>query len=203
MNNEYIRKRLGAVKGEVGPVVGLLRKRLITRNVMAEVFKEFGFKIGAEVGVYRGDYSQILLDTIPDLKLYLVDPWFTLTAGEYSHQGKQRRNFMFARQRLVNRNVEYIVKSSQDALVDIPDDSLDFVYIDADHTFDHAMLDLIGWSKKVRKGGIVSGHDYLHHSMSNMVFGVVTAVDAYTRAHGIFDFFITQEFAPSYMWIKS
>jgi predicted O-methyltransferase YrrM len=70
---------------------------------------------------------------------------------------------------------------SMDAVDDIPDNSLDFVFIDANHAFDYVMLDLIYWTKKVRPGGIVSGDDYFHFKKA----GVVEAVDAYTKAHGI------------------
>jgi len=200
MNNEYLRKRFRTTERETPPLIGTLtRRNVITRNVVAEIFNEFGFTIGAEIGVYRGEYSQVLLDKNPNLKLYLVDPWFTVEFGDYSNKEKQRRNFSLTRQNLVGRNVEYIVKSSHDALTNIPDASLDFVYIDGSHYFDDVMFDLIEWTKKVRVGGIVSGHDYFHHHN----FGVVIAVDMYTRAHGINEVFVTQEYAPSYLWVKS
>ncbi len=48
-----------------------------------------------------------------------------------------------------------------DALEDFEDNSLDFVYIDGDHNFKHISEDIYEWTKKVRSGGIVSGHDYL------------------------------------------
>ncbi|NIT59155.1 MAG: hypothetical protein GWN00_23910, partial [Aliifodinibius sp.] len=50
--------------------------------------------------------------------------------------------------------------SEQAAEWEIPDGMLDFVYIDADHRFDHVMQDIILWFKKIRRGGILSGHDY-------------------------------------------
>jgi hypothetical protein len=85
-----------------------------------------------------------------------------------------------------------------DGLADIKDDSLDFVYIDANHTFDYCCPDIIYWSMKVRSGGIVSGHDYFHHIRG----GVVRAVDAYTASHSISPWYVTQEVYPSYFWVK-
>ena len=50
----------------------------------------------------------------------------------------------------------------QDAVKDIEDSSLDFVHIDGDHSYDFVMQDIILWGRKVRIGGIISGHDYLY-----------------------------------------
>jgi hypothetical protein len=73
------------------------------------------------------------------------------------------------------------------------------VYIDANHDFDSVMMDLILWSRKVRSGGIVAGHDYDRSHMK----GVVPAVDAYTKAHGIQEWFITdQKREASFIWMK-
>jgi hypothetical protein len=87
---------------------------------------------------------------------------------------------------------------SQEAAPQIPEESLDFVYIDGDHSFDAVMLDLILWSKKVRKGGLVGGHDYYRFRNA----GVVPAVDCYTREHNIHQWFITDEKLPSFFWVK-
>ena len=47
-----------------------------------------------------------------------------------------------------------------DALDDFEDNSLDFVYIDGNHTLPFIAMDIFGWEQKIRKGGIISGHDY-------------------------------------------
>jgi predicted O-methyltransferase YrrM len=77
--------------------------------------------------------------------------------------------------------VEFLEMMSEDAVKHIPDNSLDFVYIDANHKYDFVMLDILLWSRKVRKGGVVSGHDYFNNPKYNM--GVKPAVDDYVRQH--------------------
>jgi hypothetical protein len=77
-------------------------------------------------------------------------------------------------------------------------DELDFVYIDGNHCFDFVMQDLIEWNKKVRKGGVISGHDYYRFKGA----GVVNAVDAYTVAHQIHEWFLDDQRETSFFWAK-
>jgi len=69
-----------------------------------------------------------------------------------------------------------------DAVGDVADESLDFVFIDADHKYVSVCDDIREWSKKVRIGGIVSGHDYYKTRGENL--GVINAVDEYVAEHG-------------------
>ena len=71
-------------------------------------------------------------------------------------------------------------KFSMDALDDFEDDCLDFVYIDANHGFDYVMSDILGWVKKVKKGGIIAGHDYVRSVKGKEV---KDAVDVYVKCH--------------------
>ena len=79
-----------------------------------------------------------------------------------------------------------------EALNDIPNESLDFVYIDGNHHFKYVAEDICGWSKKVRKGGIISGHDYFYSGATAClnVCHVAYVVDAYTRAYNIKNWYI-------------
>lgn len=127
------------------------------RDVLASIFKDLGYKVGAEIGVERGRFSQQIMQAVPGLKMYGVDHY-----GDYGGRyGKnQEANFAEAQERLKGYDYTFIKKTSADALADIPDGSLDFVYIDGDHEFSHVAFDLVNWYKKVRIGGILSGHDY-------------------------------------------
>ena len=82
-------------------------------------------------------------------------------------------------QRLSNYpSCKIIEQTSMRAACDVPEGGLDFVYIDGDHSFDAVMCDLIEWSKRVRHGGIVSGHDYIEKYR-----GLRRVVDVYTEFH--------------------
>jgi hypothetical protein len=193
MINRYLRKKL-RVRGEVPPFVGYAPTT--RENVLPEVFKELGYKVGAEIGVQRGIFSKLLCESIPGLKLYCVDPWVS-----YRNMPSERGNekcFRIATSDLAPFDTTILRKTSKDALEDVPDGSLDFVYIDGLHDFDNVMFDIIGWGRKVRRGGIVSGHDFFYwHGI-----GVVYAVEAYVRAHNIQQWFITKEFPNSWFFVK-
>lgn len=56
-----------------------------------------------------------------------------------------------------------VVRSiSWDAALHYNDESIDFVFIDAGHDYDSIKKDLISWLPKVKKGGVIAGHDYYH-----------------------------------------
>jgi predicted O-methyltransferase YrrM len=147
------------------------------RLELARYFAELGFKTGAEVGVSWGFYSKMLCENIPGLKLYCIDSW------GYRHVYKGTLEILgpFIR----SGQVTILKKKSMDALADIADESLDFVYIDADHSYDSVKEDINGWARKVRRGGIVSGHDYCEIKRKNWVCGVIQAVNEYVAEHNL------------------
>jgi hypothetical protein len=51
--------------------------------------------------------------------------------------------------------------TSEEAAPKIPDGSLDFAYIDANHAYEYVKRDIELWWPKIRDGGMLAGHDYL------------------------------------------
>lgn len=165
------------------------------RDTLAVLFAKLGYTVGAEIGVKKGLFSKVLLDANPKLRLFCVDTWGIENDG---YAGRHSRNFRHAKALLAGCNVTFIQKTSSDALADFADESLDFVYIDANHTFDYCCPDIIFWSKKVKSGGIVGCHDYFNHLSG----GVVKAVDAYVHCHHIDPWYVTEEVFPTAFWVK-
>lgn len=154
------------------------------RLELAKYFGELGFKLGAEIGVEKGYYSEVLLQNIPGLKLYCIDWW----EGYPGYMDIRRWKTFASIRDIVNKrlapyNCELIKKYSMDAVKDFADESLDFVYIDANHQYGYVRDDIREWSKKIRKGGIISGHDYYHTRAGNC--GVIQAVDEYVRDNNL------------------
>lgn len=167
-----------------------------TRDTLAEVFAELNFKVGAEIGVRQGFFSKVICDANPGLKMHCIDPW-----APYSRtsQARQDRYFGKAQRILSGHDVTFIKKKSMDAIIDFPNRFFDFVYIDGLHDFDSVVMDLIHWVPKVKRGGIVSGHDFKF----NFNDGIIQAVEAYTRSHNINLWYITTEDdPPSFFWVN-
>lgn len=163
-----------------------------SRDELPAFFVEMGFKVGAEIGVYKGEFSEKIAKV--GLKLFSIDPWRNYK-DFYHSQGQKRLDFLYEHTKRVlapYSNVTIIRKSSMEALDDIPDGSLDFVYIDANHEFRYIAEDLAEWTKKVKKGGVVSGHDYFYLKTGTgaQMWHVAYVLKAYINAHGINDFYL-------------
>lgn len=179
-----------------------VRARAFTREDLAKMFAELGFKIGAEVGVAEGKFSLVLCQNIPGLELHCVDLWDSYYRGYadtlVKNKRMQQEALRLAHEKLDPYDAIFHHKASHLAAQEFRDGLLDFVYIDGDHSFDYVMLDLILWSQKVRKGGIVAGHDFYRFRGA----GVVDAVSVYTHCHMINEWFVCDEREVSFFWEK-
>lgn len=189
------------------------------RDDLAGLFNELGFNRGAEIGVERGLYSEVLLKGNPNLELFCVDPWMASAYDQKAaihavdtEQSKYDERYHECVKRLEPYRAIILRKPSLEALDDFEDESLDFVYIDANHDFPNFINDLHGWKKKVKVGGIVSGHDYAHFSYKKHNH-VKRALVPYARSYRMIPLFIigadeykkgtTRDKYRSWMWIKN
>ncbi len=155
---------------------------------------------GAEIGVRTGKFSETICKNGKDIELISVDPYAIPYRDHRSKKIGQRNQDKFfseATNRLSGYNCQIIRKESLEAVKDVPYESLNFVYIDGNHEFDGVMCDIIEWAKRVKPGGIISGHDYYRFKYS----GVVEAVDLYCKMHKI-EFFKTKERSSSFWFYK-
>lgn len=187
------------------------------RDDLPQFFVDMGYETGAEIGVYKGEFTEKFCKA--GLKMYAIDPW--VSYKEYNEKlvdRKNRHDFLYGHtQRVLARypGTTIIRKTSMEAVNDFEDESLDFVYIDGHHGFKFVAEDLWEWSKKVRKGGVVSGHDYvINKKRANdpNVLHIKWVVDAFVQAFRIEDWYILGSHNPvegekrdrwrSWMWIK-
>ena len=170
---------------------------------LPKLLKELDFKIGAEIGVLRGWWSENLFSYIPDLKLYGIDKWKCYpTYRDFKSQKQLDEYHKEAKKKLKKFDCKLIKKWSMDAVKDFDDESLDFVFIDGNHSFEYVTNDIAEWSKKVKKGGIVAGHDF-YRSRSRILIHVKDVVPAWAYAHSIHPWFVLcGNKGKSWMWVK-
>ena len=142
--------------------------------------------VGAEVGVWYGTTAEKLLKARPKLFLYMVDRWCTtelwprgledetyLKHWRWMVEAEQRTQFAGFRRDIMHMD-------SAAAAAKIEGASLDFVFVDADHSYEAVRADIQIWWPKIKPGGLLSGHDYDHPYFP----GVRQAVDEAVAEHG-------------------
>jgi hypothetical protein len=121
----------------------------------------------AEIGVWKGDFAQVILDVLQPEKLFLIDPW---KAQEYDgawynrsqdEMDEIRADVMkrFALE-IVRNKVELLQMYSANASWLFDNNSLDFVYIDGCHLYKFIKNDLKMFWPKLKSGGRMMGDDY-------------------------------------------
>jgi len=140
-----------------------------------------------EIGTWRGDFASVMCNRLQPVKFYAIDP-FALYEGytdkpnptEFANQ----QNLDVLAEQVKTRvagmlpagRSQLIRKMGQDAIHMFDDNSLDVVYIDADHKYEPVLADVRAWYAKVRPGGILCGDDYIDGSHIEK-FGVIPAVN--------------------------
>lgn len=178
------------------------RKEFI--EMLAERGKSNAFLLGVELGTDHGKYAQQLLDGIPNLQLNCIDPWLPYTEGTSVHNEENvNKIYEEAKNRLFPYpNCGIIRKTSMEAVKNYEDNMLDFVFIDGNHSYSYVKEDIEEWTKKVKPGGIVAGHDYKEDKVNN--YGVIEAVNEYVRENHISPWFILRKrgLVDCWMFIK-
>lgn len=147
--------------------------------------------LGVEVGVDLGIFSEYLIKTGVFEKVFSVDPWprefpGVFLRGEPFVHEKNEETYEEAKGRLSRYPESIILRlTSHEASKLFADSSLDFVFLDGDHTAEGVRLDLESWFDKVKPGGIIGGHDYFDGVMKlgevKSEFGVKSSVDKFFK----------------------
>lgn len=174
----------------------------------------------AEIGVFRGDYSAVIIRDLSPTYLLLVDAWRSFPQAEYTDilNNKTDKQWLELARKVKRRfsdnpAVCFRRALSVEASVKTPDGSLDFIYIDANHSYDGCLSDLKAWYPKLRDGGVMAGHDWgcpskgkehdLADIQANSIYpGVSRAVHDFLRGD-LSPVLFTHEKAASFYFLKS
>lgn len=182
--------------------------------------------VGAELGVQRARFSMCMLRIVEPRILYLVDAWRQQKNGNMVDivrtDEEHRRIYEYAQQKLQRfraaADIRVIRAQTTEAAEQVPDASLDWVYIDAAHTYPCVLADLRAWYPKVVAGGVIAGHDYLPNYYGQLMpmkalgcfrdtsdwgCGVIAAVTQFRGEVPVGPLHVTQEQAPSFWFRKT
>jgi hypothetical protein len=127
---------------------------------------------GAEIGTHKGEMSAALFKTIPNLTLFMVDRWQPYSDAERVEfpksdivRIKDQRKWDKIKAAAVavaslHSGATIIHADSTEASATIEDGSLDFVFIDSDHSYEGAKRENAAWIPKIKPGGYLMGYDY-------------------------------------------
>lgn len=207
----HILNRFGITSWEPGVPIDLPD---FNRFDMVAMLKDLGFRIGAEVGVERGYFSEAILQANPDMRLFSIDPWVTYESGHVEHRTSETVESFYqqAKDRLSKYPNSTIIRhGSVKAATRFKHGSLDFAYIDGDHGYEATINDLAMYLKRMRSGGIIAGHDY-YNKLGDEYVRVGPAVRLFVKAFDIDPWFtlgrlstkpgFKRDSCRSFMWVK-
>jgi hypothetical protein len=172
----------------VGTLVGRPR-----RERFLDHFPKGG--VGAELGVFRGEFTRQLLRKTRPAELHLVDAWWTVYGehfpdwGPYTDHGKLTTRQAYEEvEQAVARNggagiTEIHVGDDLEILRGFPDATFDWVYLDTSHMYEHTQAELALLEHKVRRNGIIAGDDW-HDDPNHGHHGVAKAVREFCDERG-------------------
>lgn len=158
------------------------------------LIQEHGLWYGVEIGVAAGKLTRFLLHNNPMLNLVAVDYWppdypFDISGVDcvgVERAFRRKEQFLDVVRDFQPRCCLYEMTSALAAGA-FKDGEFDFVFIDADHSYEGCRDDIRMWAPKVRSGGWVTGHDYGRPEFP----GVTKAVD---------ERFPDAKILPGYVW---
>jgi predicted O-methyltransferase YrrM len=133
----------------------------------------------AEIGSWRGRSTVAICEGLQGASMYAVDTFGgdSVLVERYAEELEEDRVYReFCDNTAEYAFLEVLRMPSAEACTHFEDSSLDWVFIDADHSFDRVHEDISGWLPKVKPGGLISGHDYPYGPVKE-------AVDMHVRPH--------------------
>lgn len=143
--------------------------------------------VGAEIGVFKGEFTAHILRAVRPRELHLIDAWWLLYGdrypnwGAYTQFGTLRTRDAFEQAKRIVARVDrrgaavFHVSSDVECLERFADSYFDWVYLDTSHEYEHTRQELALLKQKVKRGGLISGDDWQtdanhpHHGLCRAV----------------------------------
>lgn len=147
-------------------VLRSLCEKASREQIWATFLEHISARRVAEIGVWKGEFALHLLSSCQYIEqYYMIDPWRNLQTWDKPFNVSQEE-FDQIYKTAMNNTQNYSTKrtvlaqETKNAVANIDKRSLDFAYIDGDHTLRGIVLDLFCILSRVRHGGFVGGDDF-------------------------------------------
>lgn len=148
---------------ELSNIIKNVSNRLELWSVFLNIYK---LKTIAELGVYKGDFAKEILNKCKSIeKYYMIDPWRNIANWNKPANTSDVEFEKFYNEALNKTNFAKIKRiilrgKTTEVINEIEDGSLDFIYIDGDHTLKGISIDLIATWSKISENGYIAGDDF-------------------------------------------
>jgi predicted O-methyltransferase YrrM len=157
----------------------------------------------AEIGTFRGEFADDIIKYAIPKKLVLIDCWDVQNKNHIKNNSELVNVNLIKMKRIYlnvikkyrnNKNIEIIKSYSKDAFSNLKNKNVifDWVYIDANHTYQNVYQDLSLYSQLIKNNGFISGHDF------NNILDVKNAVDRFCEEFSYKIFYVSDEKIQSY-----
>lgn len=151
----------------------------ISGRILYDLLADKQQLVGLEIGVERGGTTCMLLDNLNIKHLYGIDPYIGYEDLDGNYKRTQHEADIIKKEFVekISKYTNYtLLNNTSDACTGlIPNDSLDFIFIDGHHSYNQCSKDIKNYYPKIKTGGLISGHDY------NYCHGVKQAVDEFVQ----------------------
>lgn len=145
----------------------------------------------AEIGVAEGEFSRKIVDSCQPSELVLIDVWESVNP-QHNSQAKKKVEQRLSPE-IANGTVKLRQGFSVEVLSTYPDNYFDWVYVDAAHDYDNVSRDISICLQKVKKNGIIAGHDYIRWARGPSRYGVIEAVNEAVIENNMNFLYLTHE----------
>lgn len=170
-------------------------KIIESRNLAIKEIKKYlpANPISCEIGFFKGEFSKVIVDVLESKKHIVIDTFcdIRVISGDKDGNNLQYQNMILMENYSKSLGFKTI-KGTSDNLKSI-EEEVNFIYIDADHSYEWVLKDLNNAIKKV-KNGIIGGHDYSESKFE----GCFNAVNDFCKSYNLKIDIITNDGCPSY-----
>lgn len=171
--------------------IAYLRRNCLVRDDLPVCLNHLNLVgYGAEIGVGEGLFSAHILKHWLGKRLFSIDPWKCYdNYDDVTNLAQEEQNKVYreARAKLkpFGRRSKIIRQFSHQAAPKFINYLFDFIYLDANHSYEYIKEDINLWWPRLNYGGVLAGHDYLTEENQWADFGVKKAVDEFVQARQI------------------